>query len=247
VKPDARVLAVIPARGGSKGLPGKNVRHLAGLPLLVHSLSCAARCAAITRTIVSTDDPIITRVARQYGGDVPFTRPAHLASDTVAMWPVLRHALAEVEREEGRPYDFLVLLDPTSPTRLPSDLDGVLAAVRDDADTALTVSEPHFSPYWHMYVPDEEGYAKPLIPGRPIIRRQDCPPAFFINGLAYAWETGFLRTQDTWVHGRTRMVRVPLARAVSIDTEEDFEWADRLLRSGLIRVPWLEDAHGALA
>ena len=117
-----RVLAVVPARGGSSGLPGKNIRPFAGLPLLAHSLRCAALTPAITRTVVSTDSPEIAAVARAYCGDAPFLRPAELAQADTPMWPVLRHALAEVEKAEGVTYDFLVLLDPTSPTRTPEEL-----------------------------------------------------------------------------------------------------------------------------
>ena len=121
-----RVLAVVPARGGSKGLPGKNLRPLAGLPLVAHSLRAAAAMRTVTRCIVSTDDPQVARVAREHGGDVPWLRPAELATDTTPMAPVLRHALAAVEEEEGRPYDALVLLDPTSPARVPAEVDAAV-------------------------------------------------------------------------------------------------------------------------
>lgn len=244
-----RTLAVIPARAGSKGCPGKNARLLAGLPLLVHSLACSRLCPGLDRTIVSTDDPALADLARRHGGEVPFLRPAELAGDEVPMWPVLRHALAWVEQAEGRTYDLLVLLDPTSPTRLPEDVAQVMAAAEGQADAALTVSMPHFSPYWHLYLEDERGFGKKLIATeREITRRQECPPTYFINGLAYAWRTEFVRSQpDTWVHGRIRLVPVPVCRAVSIDTPEDFAWTERLLTSGLVPLPWLEPSHGALA
>ena len=238
---EARILAVIPARAGSKGLPCKNIKPMAGVPLLVHTLRCAALCPGLTRTIVSTDGEDIARMARAYGGDVPFLRPEALAGDTVAMWPVLQHALAAVEAEEGRPYDLLVLLDPTSPTRLPEDVARVIEAIRTDCDTALTVSEPHFSPFWHMYVPDERGFGKPLFESSAsIVRRQGLPPCYFINGLAYAWKADFIRTAETWTGGRTRMVMTPATRAVTIDTAEDFEWTEKLMSSGILRLPWME-------
>src|SRR5690348_11806624 len=126
-------LAVIPARGGSKGLPRKNIRPLAGLPLLVHSLRCTARVPRIARTIVSTDDAEIAEVARAHGGDVPFIRPAELARDDTPMLPVLKHALLEVERLEGRTYGSLLLVDPTSPGRLPGDIDSAFAILDADA------------------------------------------------------------------------------------------------------------------
>src|SRR4051812_27480707 len=104
-----RVLAVIPARGGSSGLPGKNIRSFAGLPLIAHSIRCAAMCPRITRTIVSTDSEEIAAVARAHGGDAPFLRPAELAGGDTPMWPVLKHALEQVELDERQPYDFLAL------------------------------------------------------------------------------------------------------------------------------------------
>ena len=111
------MLAVIPARGGSVGLPGKNLRSFAGLPLIGHSILFAKMCPEITRMVVSSDSEQIGDAARQYGADVPFVRPANLAQGSTPMWPVLRHALMTVEEQERTSYDFLILLDPTSPAR----------------------------------------------------------------------------------------------------------------------------------
>lgn len=237
-----RVVAVIPARAGSKGVPKKNLKSFAGLPLIAHSLKCAALCPSISRVVVSTDGEEIAATARRFGADVPFLRPAELADDHVGMWPVLQHALTSIEELEGNRYDVLVLLDPTSPTRLPEDVERVVAALegRPEADLALTVSEPHFSPYWHMMITGADGFGQPLLPGaRQIERRQDCPPSFFINGLAYAYRTTFLREQASWANGKFLMVPTPETRAISIDTAEEFEWADRLVSSALIQLPWL--------
>lgn len=241
-----RVLAVIPARAGSKGIPNKNLKPFAGLPLLVHSLKCAALCPSISRVVVSTDGEEISNMARQYGADVPFLRPPELAGDDVAMWPVLQHALAQVEELGGSRYDVLVLLDPTSPTRLPEDVEAVVAALHDQpkADLALTVSEPHFSPYWHMMVTGPDGFGQPLLPGaRQIKRRQECPPTFFINGLAYAYRTDFLRQQASWADGNFLMIATPETRAISIDTPDEFEWADRLVTNNIIELPWLTEGR----
>src|SRR5690242_20745886 len=107
----SEVLAIIPARGGSKGLPGKNIRLLAGLPLIAHSIIFSRLCADITRTVVSTDSKEIAEIARRYGADLPFMRPAELAQDDTSMWPVLRHALQFIEEKEKLAYDFVILLD----------------------------------------------------------------------------------------------------------------------------------------
>jgi N-acylneuraminate cytidylyltransferase len=164
------------------------------------------------------------------------------------MWPVLQHALAFVEAEEGQPYDLLVLLDPTSPTRLPQDVERVVAAVLADlnADLALTVSEPHFSPYWHMLVRGPQGYGESLMPkAREIVRRQECPPTYFINGLAYAFQAFFLRSASSWAEGRFLMVETPATRATSIDTVEEFRWTEALIEKGLVPLPWLQEAPDA--
>ena len=116
------LLAVIPARGGSKGLPGKNIRPIAGLPLIAHSIRCAALSPEVDRCVVSTDCEEIASVARQHGGCVPFLRPAELAQDDTPMIPVLQHALREMEQRDAQRYETILLLDPTSPGRLPVDI-----------------------------------------------------------------------------------------------------------------------------
>ena len=163
--PKKRMLAVITARGGSTGLPGKNIRPFAGLPLLAHSILLGKMCPEIDRLILSTDSAEIAEVGRRYGCEVPFMRPAELARNDTPTWPVLRHALEAIEKEEGRPYDFLLLLDPTSPTRLPEDVQKAHArlAGAPDADGIIAVSEPHFSPIWHG-VMEKDGWMTPSNP-----------------------------------------------------------------------------------
>ena len=119
---NGKVLAVIPARGGSKGLPGKNIRSFAGLPLIAHSILFAKMCPEIDRCIVSTDSSEIAEVARRYDADVPFLRPSDLAQDDTPMWPVIHHALDYVEESGGVKYELVILLDPTSPGREPADV-----------------------------------------------------------------------------------------------------------------------------
>ena len=240
-----RTLAVIPARGGSKGLPGKNIRPLAGVPLIVHSLRLAALCPEITRTIVSTDSTEIAAVVRANGGDVPFLRPAELAADETAMWPVLRHALAQAEATD-EPYDVLLLLDPTSPARLPSDVTAALTllAGRSDADGVVAVSEPHFNPLWHCVVDAGDGTLQPLAAGATAYgRRQDVPRVLRINAALYAWRTAFVRGgSPTWLEGRNLLYEIPELRAAHVDSLEDFTLLELLVREGLIELPWLTGA-----
>lgn len=239
-----RTLAVVPARGGSKGLPGKNVRPLLGLPLIAHSLRCAASASALTRTIVSTDSGEIAAVARAHGGDVPFLRPPALAQDTTPMFPVITHALAEVERAEAATYDYVVLLDPTSPGRLPSDIDRAIAML-EAAPTAAGVvacSKPTFNPFWVGVVLDEHGFVKPAFEGaNAFTRRQAVPDFFRINGALYAWRAAWVRAApERWRDGPHLLLEIPEARAFSIDDLYEFNLAEALLERGLIELPWVK-------
>jgi CMP-N,N'-diacetyllegionaminic acid synthase len=239
-----RVLAVIPARGGSKGLPGKNIRPFLGLPLIAHSIALAKLCPEVTRCIVSTDSEEIAAVARAHGGEAPFLRPGELAQSDTPMWPVLKHALIEVEKLEGKRYDYLMLLDPTSPTRLPGDVRAALALLaRADADGVVSVSQPEFNPLWHTVV-EKEGLMADWLPGGAAIsRRQDAPTIYRINGLLYLWRADFVRRAEAWRGvGRHLLLVVPDERAVSIDDQAQFERAEVLARAGLLEMPWLKES-----
>ncbi len=240
VKP---LLCVIPARGGSKGLPGKNIRPLAGLPLIAHSIRCAKLCPEIAATVVSTDSEEIAAVARAHGGEVPFLRPPELAQDRTPMLPVLQHALRAAEARSGHPYAALLLMDPTSPGRLPSDVARAVALLEEDprADGVVGVSRPEFNPYWHCVV-ESGGYLAPLMPGAAkYARRQDLPEVFRINATLYLWRRDYLlAASDSWMGGSLRLLEVPEARAIHIDDLDEFERADLLVRHGLVKFPWLE-------
>lgn len=244
------LLCVIPARGGSKGLPGKNIRPLAGLPLIAHSIRCAALCPEIDRCIVSTDSEEIAEIARAHGASTPFLRPADLASDTAPMLGVLKHALATLETLDGRRYETLLLLDPTSPGRLPADIVAAVGLLNGDpaADGVVGVSRPEFSPYWHCVV-EREGYMVPLMPGASeYVRRQDVPDVFRINASLYVWRRDFLLgATGSWMNGKLRMYEIPECRAVHIDDADEFARAELMVRHGLIRFPWLEDTCGSSA
>ena len=238
------MLAIIPARGGSKGLPGKNIRPLAGLPLIAHSISLADACPEITRAVVSTDSQEIADVARRHGGDVPFLRPTELARDDTGMWPVLRHALESVEREQGREYDYLLLLDPTSPGRLPEHVSGALTRLENtpDADGIIGVSEPKCNPIWHCVV-DRDGWMHDLMPeASGYVRRQDVPAVYRINATLYLWRATYVRSEarDWRAYGRHLLFEVPELNAIHIDDAEEFALAELLIQHGMIRLPWLE-------
>lgn len=240
-----RVLAIIPARGGSRGLPGKNIRLFAGIPLIVHSIRFAKRCPEITRCVVSTDSQEIAAVSKKHEADVPFIRPSELAGDDTPMWPVLHHALAKVETEEGIAYDTVILLDPTSPAREINDVSKALKKLEaaPEADGVIAVSEPDFNAIWHSVI-EKDGWMQDLIPeGVRYERRQDAPRVFRINGALYAWRASFVRKGgSSWRGGRHQLLEIPDTRAMSIDTQEEFERAQLLVTSGHIRFPWLDEA-----
>lgn len=238
-----RVLAVIPARGGSKGLPGKNIRTLAGLPLIAHSIRCAGLSSRITTTIVSTDSEEIAEVGRKSGAQVPFLRPPSLARDDTPMFPVMTHALAELEARE-EPYDFLVLLDPTSPGRLPEEIDRAvdLLSAEPAAAGAVACSKPTFNPFW-VGVIKEGGFIQPAFAdANKFVRRQDVPTFFRINGALYVWRTAHVRAApSSWRDAPHLMLEMPEERAFSIDDLHEFRLAQAVLEGGLITLPWLSD------
>jgi CMP-N,N'-diacetyllegionaminic acid synthase len=245
-----RVLAVIPARGGSKGLPGKNIRPLWGLPLIVHSVRAAALTPEVTRCVVTTDSAEIAEVVRAHGGDAPFLRPAELAADDTPMAPVVRHALEWVEGDGGGAYDAVLLLDPTSPARVPSQL---AEAVRSLAatpalDGVVSVSEPTFNPVWVGVrpAPSRDGaLARYFEAGTGVTRRQDVGRFLRINGNFYLWRADFVRRlESSWFdEGAHQGLEIPEAQAFSIDDEYEFRLIEALIGAGLITLPWLDVAE----
>lgn len=244
---EQRILAVIPARGGSKGLPGKNIRDLFGLPLVAHSIRAAAMTPVVTRCVVSTDSTEIAEVARRFGGDVPFLRPAELAGDDAPMAPVVRHALEHVEQEEGRTYDAVLLLDPTSPARVPDQLTAAAQRLADhpDLDGVISVSEPTFNPVWVGVKPDggdSGALTRFFESGTGVTRRQDAGRFLRINGNFYLWRSDFVRRLEaSWFdEGTHEGLEIPEAQAFSIDDEYEFRLIEALIVAGIITLPWID-------
>jgi CMP-N,N'-diacetyllegionaminic acid synthase len=241
------MLAVIPARSGSKGLPGKNLRTLSGLPLIAHSILLAKLCPEIDRCVVSTDSEQIAGVAHNYGAEVPFLRPSELAQDDTPMWVVLQHALREMEQRGNEKFNSLLLLQPTAPCRLPEDVRHATEMLDADPTAAgvVAVSEPQFNPRWVCIEESAAGHMKRLVPeSTDYTHRQDVPAVYRINGLLYLWR------RDHVVHSSAPryfevphgMLVVPEIRAGDVDTAEDLTMIELLLREGLIHLPWLESS-----
>ena len=234
------LLAVIPARGGSKGLPRKNVLPFMGHPLIAHSIMLASMCPEIDRLVVSTDSDEISDVAGQYGAAV-ITRPLELAQDTSPMWPVLQHAMREVEKQDGKRYGSLMLLDPTSPSRLPEDVRGFVEQLSGtpEADGIICVSQPEFSPFWHCVI-EKGGWMTDLIDGaESFTRRQDLPITYRINGMLYLWRRQHVFQASNWRQGRLLKYEVPEHRTIHIDDVFEMRKSELLVKNGLIEFPWL--------
>lgn len=228
-------VAVIPARGGSKGVPRKNIRLLAGKPLIAYAIETALASKFIDRVIVSTDDGEIARIARQYGAEVPFMRPFELAHDDSPEWLTWQHAIRTLEAlksaEGSAGMKVFVCVSPTSPLRAVEDLDACIKALMEsDTDIVITVKPAERSPYFNMVVLDEGGYARLVIPpdGR-IYRRQDTPPVYDMTTVAYAARPHFILNASSIFEGKVKTVVVPPERALDIDTELDFKIAEFLL------------------
>lgn len=214
-----RVLAIIPARGGSKGLPRKNVLELGGKPLIAWSIEAGSASHYIDRCIVSTDDQEIAATARRFQGDIPFMRPAELAADNTTTLDVTRHAL---ETLPG--YDVVVILQPTSPLRITEDIDATIEKmVTLQASSCVSVVEPSKSPYW-AYGTDEHHRLTSLIdPQLATRRRQELPDAYVLNGAVYAARTDWLLNEQAFVGENTVAHVMPAERSLDIDTAFDLK------------------------
>lgn len=227
-----KAIAFIFARGGSKGLPGKNVRNLCGKPLIAWSIEQAMAVPRIRRVIVSTDSEEIASVASRYGAEVPFMRPEHLARDDSPEWLAWRHALEFVQEEEGALPEVMVSVPTTAPLRLPLDIENCLDEYeRGDADLVITVSRARRSPYFNMVKHNDDGTLSLVIPpAAAVTRRQDAPAVFDMATVAYVLHPEFVLQRNALFDGRVKAVDVPYERAIDIDTLLDFQIAESLMR-----------------
>ncbi len=227
------VLAVVPARGGSKGVPLKNLRPLLGKPLVAHTGEFVQRLAFVDRAVVSTDHPRITEAARESGLDAPFVRPPELSGDLVGDADVLAHALREMDRIDGRAYDVVVMLQPTCPLRLPEHVAAtVTKLVQDGWDAVWTVSPTDltYHPLKQLTI-SPDGIMTLFDPrGGHIAARQQLEPTFTRNGASYALTRSCLLDQQT-ILGRRSAAVVVAEPLISIDTLEDFAHVEEIMRA----------------
>jgi CMP-N-acetylneuraminic acid synthetase len=226
-----KATAFIFARGGSKGLPGKNIRPLGGKPLIAWSIEHALAVKRIERVIVSTDSEEIAAVARDYGAEVPFIRPAELAQDDSPEWLSWRHALNYLGEMTGVLPEVMVSVPTTAPLRLAIDIENCLDEYESgDADMVITVTDAHRSPYFNMVKTNADGTVGLVNPPQSAIAcRQDAPLVYDMATVCYVAKSEFVMTHYATFDGRVKAVHVPTERAIDIDTLLDFQIAESLL------------------
>ncbi len=226
-----KAVAFIFARGGSKGLPGKNIRLLGGKPLIAWSVEHALAVKRIERVIVSTDSEEIAAVALEHGAEVPFIRPAELARDDSPEWLAWRHALNYLKESTGALPEVMVSVPTTAPLRLPIDIENCLDEYeKGNADMVITVTDAHRSPYFNMVKTNADGSVGLVNPPQSTIaRRQDAPVVYDMATVCYVANPEFVMTHNSTFEGRIKAVHVPTDRAVDIDTLFDFQMAEYFL------------------
>jgi len=227
----SNILAIIPARGGSKGVPRKNIRPLCGKPLLAYTAETALESKTISRIVLSTEDDEIAAVGRQYGLDVPFMRPPELALDDTPTLTVIQHALHWLETR-GQVYDAVCLLQPTNPLRQSKDIDNCIALLNRPQVTAVISVLPvplEYNPHW-VYFADQEGYLRLSTRETQIIsRRQLLPPAFHRDGSIYLTRREVIMVGNSLYGDCVTGYPMPPERSINIDTMDDFLEVERLL------------------
>jgi len=228
-----KIVGIITARGGSKGVPGKNIKQLGKHPLLAYTISVAKKSKLLTDLIVSTDDKKIIKVAQKYGAHVPFVRPAILANDKTKHVPVLQHAVGFLENKLDYHFDYVVLLQPTSPFRVPADIDNtILITIKKKADSGVSIVEIEDThPMKAKKIKNNIVYSffdKKLEPEG--MRRQDLPIAYKRSGAVYVVKRDVLMKQNRLYGKKIAGYIVPLDRSIDIDNELDFIKAEYMFK-----------------
>lgn len=225
------VLAIIPARGGSKGIPRKNIIDLAGKPLIAWTIEEAKKSQYIDKLILSSEDEEIINVAKAWGCEVPFVRPRELAEDdTPGIEPVI-HAINNIHEK----YDYVVVLQPTSPLRTVADIDGCIEmCVLERVSSCVSVCETEHSPYW-MYTLDEQGEIRKLIEiDKSFTRRQDLPKVYRLNGAVYVAQTEVILKEKSFIGADTKGYVMKIEHSVDIDNQMDLLFCEVLLRNRIL-------------
>ena len=231
-------VALIFARSGSKGLPGKNLKVLGDKPLIGIAIECALKISRIKRVIVSTDAEEIATVSRRYGAEVPFLRPAELALDSTPEWHAWQHALNYLKDFEGSLPKSMVSLPTTSPLRSVVDVDNCINEYEKGlSDVVVTITNSHRNPYFNMVKEDASGeFVLVNKPDKIITQRHRTPTVFDLTTVCYVANSQFVLTNNGIFEGKVGAVRVPQERAIDIDTEFDFDIVQALIKSGKVNL-----------
>ena len=223
-----KIVAIIPARGGSKGVPNKNIKMLAGKPLITYTIEESLKSKHIDRTIVSTENKKIAEISKKYGAEI-IERPTELADDDTPTLPVLKHAVNHLEKVEGYSADIVVLLQPTSPLRKVSDIDiAIEKFLKSDADLVVSVIEMKHHPFWSFEIDGDK--LRPFVKdGFKTIKRQDLPRVYTVNGAIYVMSAERARS-DSIFGGDMRAVVMSEEKSVDIDTPLDFKITELLIK-----------------
>lgn len=226
-----KILAVITARGGSKGIPQKNIKMLFGKPLIAYSIQAALQSRTLNKIIVSTNDETIANVSKQYGAEVPFLRPKHLATDTATSLSVLQHAARYLAEKENYLADIIVCLQPTSPLRSAEDIDqAVTLCLSTGADSVVSLCQVECHPYWMKKVVAGRVYPLMEVADEEYPRRQDLPVVYQPNGAIYVTRRKVLLEEGRILGEHTLAYIMPQERSIDIDTPIDLKLAELILK-----------------
>ncbi len=227
-----RVLGIIPARGGSKGVPRKNIKMLCGKPLLAYTVDGALAARRLSKVVLSTEDEEIAQIGRDLGIEVPFMRPVELAEDTTPTMPVVLHAVKTLERS-GESFDAVCLLQPTNPLRRPADIDACIELMEESgADSVVSVLPvpETYNPMWVYWKASDGSLSLSSGEQEPIVRRQELPRAFYRDGSVYVTRSEVLTEHGNLYGRRIQSYEMDAQYAVNIDTPFDWEKAERMIR-----------------
>jgi CMP-N,N'-diacetyllegionaminic acid synthase len=226
---DKKVLAVIPARGGSKRLPNKNILDLAGKPLIAWTIEAAKKSKYIDTLIVSTDSQKIAKVCEKYGAKVPFMRPKELATDTANSIDVILHAI-DFYKKLGLNYEYIILLQPTSPLRTAEDIDDAFESFGEDTKAVVSVCETEHPPLWSNTLPEDlsmKDFIRLKIKNK---RSQDLPTYYRLNGAIYIADVEYMKINNGFIGEKTKAFIMPQERSVDIDSMVDFYFTEYLIK-----------------
>lgn len=225
------MLAIIPARSGSKGLPNKNIRPLLGKPLINYAIEAALRCPHIKDVVVSTDSEEIANVAREAGAWVPELRPDSLAGDKASSLDVIIYTLNYLKEKHSKEYEAIVFLQPTSPLRESEDINAAIKLYQEkEADSVISYTQEAHPIFWHKFV-DENGTISDLFGGKDLFNRQEYQPTYFPNGSIYVIKTKLILEERKFYTPKTYAYIMPKSKSVDIDDIEDFQYAEYLLKT----------------